>query len=96
MASNFSKIRWQSNVPLTNLEALYLRDTQVADAGLEHLSGLTNLQRLSLDNTQVTDAGLEHLRGLTNLRSVSLYNTAVTDAGERELRSHLPHVTVFR
>ena len=42
---------------LPNLEALGLRDTQVTDAGLEHLRGLTKLETLFLDNTQVTNCG---------------------------------------
>ena len=40
--------------------ALFLNDTQIADAGLEHLKGLSSLQVLHLSGTQITDAGLEY------------------------------------
>lgn len=39
-----------------------LTNTQVTDAGLEHLKGLTSLQELYLGNTQVTRAGVARLR----------------------------------
>ena len=67
-----------------------LNDTQVTDAGLEHLRGLTNLVWLWLNNTPVTDAGLEHLRGLTNLQWLRLDNTPVTDAGVKKLQKLRP------
>ena len=38
------------------------RDTEVTDAGLEHLQSLTSLQRLDLRNTQVTDEGVKKLQ----------------------------------
>ena len=47
---------------LTQLQKLYLTDTQVTDAGLEHLKGLTRLQELYLGDTQVTVAGAAELR----------------------------------
>ncbi len=50
-----------------NLEALYLHNTQVTNAGLEHLKGMTSLQYLNLKNTQVTDEGVQRLqRALPN------------------------------
>ena len=42
-----------------------LNNTQITDAGLEHLKGLTSLEELLLAATQITDAGLEHLKGMT-------------------------------
>jgi Leucine-rich repeat (LRR) protein len=47
---------------LTQLRELYLTDTQVSDAGLEHLRRLTQLENLNLSNTQVTDAGVNELK----------------------------------
>jgi len=66
---------------------LSLNDTQVTDAGLEHLKSFTSLQELWLDDTQVTDAGLEHLKGLTSLEILGLDNTQVTDEGLEHLKS---------
>ncbi len=61
-------------------------DTQVTDAGLEHLRGLTSLEELNLRFTQVTDAGLEHLKGLNSLNELDLSDTQVTDAGLKHLK----------
>ena len=58
-----------------DVRVVYLKNSPVTDAGLEHLRGLTQLQYLSLDSTHVTDAGLEHLRGLTQLQGLSLNST---------------------
>ncbi len=75
-----------------------LCDTQITDAGLEHLEELTDLKWLDLSGTQVTDAGLEHLKGLTNLEGLHrlegltklwelhLEGTRVTDAGLAHLK----------
>ncbi|MEO2031090.1 MAG: leucine-rich repeat domain-containing protein, partial [Planctomycetaceae bacterium] len=63
-----------------------LNDTQITDAGLEHVRGLTSLETLALDNTQITDAGLEHLKGLTSLDWLYLHNTQITDAGLERLK----------
>jgi Leucine-rich repeat (LRR) protein len=56
---------------LTNLSVLDLQDTQVTDAGLEHLKGLPNLSVLSLQGTQVTDAGVNELKG--SLPGLTIY-----------------------
>jgi hypothetical protein len=61
------------------LQGLYLNNTAVTNAGLDHLVGLENLQEMLLNNTAVTNAGLGHLAGLENLRWLDLRNTAVTD-----------------
>ena len=56
---------------LTNLKVLALSNSQVSDAGLEHLKGLKNLEVLTLHNTQVTDAGVADLQqALPQLRIV--------------------------
>jgi Leucine-rich repeat (LRR) protein len=47
---------------MTNLTELDLYDTQVTDAGLEHLKGLTSLTKLSLSRTPITDAGLAEIK----------------------------------
>jgi hypothetical protein len=47
---------------LRNLEKLWLYDTNITDAGLEHLKGLKRLTHVDLHNTQVTYAGVSALR----------------------------------
>ena len=41
---------------------LFLNNTKVTDAGLEHLKGMTNLRKLTLVDTQVTDEGVDKLQ----------------------------------
>ena len=66
--------------------AVNLRDTQVSDAGLEHMKVLTTVKVLALDHTSISDAGLEHLRGLTGLEQLYLGNTQVSDTGLEHLK----------
>ena len=56
-------------------------NSEMSDAGLEHLEGLTQLQRLDLGGSKITDAGLQHLKGLLQVKSLDLSDTKVTDAG---------------
>jgi hypothetical protein len=72
-------------VSLTALERLYLRETRVGDAVIEHLSGLTNLRYLSLAGTALTDEGLRHVSRLRNLELLDICDTRVSDAGIRRL-----------
>ena len=68
-----------------SLTGVFLTNSKISDAGLEHLKGLTQLQGLFLDNTKVSDAGLEHLKGLTQLQVLCLNGTKVSDAGLEHL-----------
>jgi Leucine-rich repeat (LRR) protein len=90
---------------LTNLLELDLSQTQITDAGLEHLKGLPDLTRLSLRGTDVTDAGLERLKVLSPLGrrstrgwpvpgSLNLIDTQVTEAGVRNFQKALPNCNI--
>ena len=70
----------------TQLQDLYLNETEVSDAGLEHLKGLNQLRLLWLSGTEIGDAGLENLKGLTRLQSLLLDGTNVSDAGLEHLK----------
>lgn len=69
----------------SDLESLYLRDTDVSDAGLIHLQHLRRLQYLNLGFTRVTDDGMAILAGLPLLEGVGLANTEIGDAGVAKL-----------
>ena len=81
-----SDARLEHLTRLTQLQWLWLSDTNVSDAGLEHLKGLTQLQSLGLERTKVTDLGLQHLKGLSHLRTLDLGDTAVGNAGLEHLK----------
>jgi len=78
-------------VGVLKVERVNLVDTEVTDAGLEHLKGLKSLLILYLGSTEVTDAGLEHLKGLTSLKELWLINTDITDEGVEKLQQALPN-----
>jgi hypothetical protein len=71
---------------LTNLRGLDLTDSEVTDAGLEHLRGLSGLSSLYLSGTQISDAGLQHLSEMSSLEVLFLVDTQITDAGLEHLR----------
>lgn len=74
-----------------DLEALYLRETRVTDAGLAALEPLARLQLLDLNGqTGVTDKGYEHLRKMRSLRFLDLRNTSITYACRVALQRALP------
>ncbi len=74
-----------SSVKRFRLETLYIRNCEVAEAGLAHLQEIAGLRVLDLSNTNVTDASLVHLRNIKLLDTLYLMSTNVTDAG-------LPHL----
>lgn len=80
---------------LTSLQSLYLWNTGVTDAGLEHLQELTGLQKLDLSGTAVSDAGLVRLKGLTGLQELNLKGSKVTKAGAEDLRKALPKTKII-
>ena len=68
------------------MEWLYLKGTNISDAGLVHLEGLNKLYNLDLSRTRVGDAGLVHLRRLPRLSMLDLASTKVTKGGVKELQ----------
>lgn len=67
------------------LERLWLTDTRITDAALQHIASSTRLERLWLDDTQVTDSGMHYIRNLSGLKYLSLQGTQVTDEGLKHL-----------
>ena len=65
---------------LSQLESLDLRQTNVDDAALTHLSQLNSLRILKLEyNQKLTDKGLAHIAGLTQLSELDLAFVPVND-----------------
>jgi hypothetical protein len=72
---------------LKNVAIVRLRECQISDAGLLHLSKVPGLKKLHLEKTAITDAGLKHLSGLKELELLNLYGCGITDAGLSHLHS---------
>ena len=68
------------------LKKLNLRDTQITDAGLEHLRSLPALQILDLSETAITDEGLKIVAAYPRLTNLALQRTRVSDAGVLHLQ----------
>jgi hypothetical protein len=87
LVQNYGKLIW----------GLDIRNTNVTDEGLRHLTGLPSLEQLVLGNddrsgvrrmrgiepptSTITDAGLVHLRDLPQLMSLNVSGLPITDAG---------------
>ena len=71
---------------LTELKYLNLRDTQLTDNGLRHLSKLQNLTWLAIGAPGVTGQGLAPIKNLSRLRLLTFWNSALTDAACEHLR----------
>jgi hypothetical protein len=78
-----------------NVTMLDLTQTDIPDAGLEHLEWLPKLQSLSL-GACVTDAGLRYLERLPGLRTLNLGRSQVSDAGVKRLQRALPNCSIRR
>ena len=77
-----------------NVTWVILYNSEISDAGLEHLKGLTQLQVLFLSKTKVSDAGLERLKGWANIQWLRLNDTKVSDAGVKKLQQALPKCSI--
>ncbi|MGO8751436.1 MAG: hypothetical protein ACLQNE_36275 [Thermoguttaceae bacterium] len=69
----------------TDVVAVTLTGTEVADDRLEALDHLTQLKWASLCYTNITDMGLKHLRGCNQLQGLILSHTRITDEGLEHL-----------
>jgi Leucine-rich repeat (LRR) protein len=54
--------------------------TQITDAGLDHLKELRNLKELSPHHNAIEGPGLADIGGLTNLQSLAISTTQIADA----------------
>jgi hypothetical protein len=70
---------------LTDLEELYLRDTEITDAGLQYLADAVRLRVLQICGTAVSDRGIAHLGRLKPLRRLDIRGLDVTDAALESL-----------
>jgi hypothetical protein len=80
---------WESEI-----FAVTLSSTQVADDDLAILADLSDVQLLSLSHTSITDAGLRHLEHLSKLQTLELIDTKVTEKGLEKLRTALPATAI--
>jgi len=69
------------------LNALFLSDTKVTDAGMTMLAELRSLEVLELNGTSVGDEGVAQLASLPKLRTLALQKTALTDRGLEHLET---------
>ena len=65
---------------LPELGGVALHNSQITDAGLEHLARLDNLWTVDLNGQQATRKGLAYLGDLPSLGRVRLYGRSVTNA----------------
>jgi hypothetical protein len=64
-----------------HLKDLYLRNTQIGDAGINHIRGLRELRLLAVSHTRITDKSMDVIAGFENLEHLRINRTGVTDVG---------------
>ena len=74
---------------MNDLRSINLKQTNVTDTGLEHLSKLDSLQHLSLWYTPISDECIETLAALKGIQQIRLFGTNVSSAGADRLRESL-------
>jgi hypothetical protein len=81
---------------LRNLRGLDLAGSSLANAGLQHVSGVMSLELLNLGGTNIGDDGIRHLTACPRLTSLYLCNTSLSDACVPYLASlkHLKWISV--
>jgi len=72
---------WVHLAGLSEMEDLFLSETNFGDEDAQALKGLKNLKSLGLNKTRITDAGMPSLAGLTKLHDLGLDGTRITDKG---------------
>ena len=66
---------------LPQLEELSLRNTEISELGVAHLSAVVSLRKLDLGYTLLSDSALGQLKALMNLETLSVPNTQVEGPG---------------
>lgn len=74
---------------------VFLRDRNIPDEHLAHLSGFPFLTGVLLNGSPVTDACIEYLIALPHLRSLWIVGTRITDAGVKRIEKAKPDALVF-
>eukprot|EP01133_Synstelium_polycarpum_P008367 gene8367-9832_t len=76
-----------SDIRLTELRELSLRNTNVTDNGVILLNTLVNLESLDLSKCKIGDASIQYLASFTKLTTLFLNETNVTENGIKALTS---------
>lgn len=76
------ELRWVGRI-----DRLYLADTGLTDAQLDHVSILSHLKRMSLWGNPITDRGIKELSDLPQLEVLDIHGTQVTPAGLNQLKT---------
>lgn len=86
---HFTELTWKQLGQLTNIEELFLNDSNIDDAGLVHLKSLIKVEHFEAHRTRITDAGLKHLLALPKLKGVGADSPDVTAAALEDLNRKL-------
>lgn len=69
----------------TELSRVYLMQTRIGDAGIEHLSKLKKITMLDVRGARLTDKGVEHMAGFKRLQQFEALGCSITDRGLKTL-----------
>lgn len=81
-----------ANLTGLSIIQLSLTDTQITNAGIEHVKKVRNLSALVLQGTNVSDEGVREIATIGSLTGIGLADTPITDTALEHLKQ-LPNLT---
>ena len=94
IASNISDDALYHIGQMTNLQELYLQQTQIKGAGLVHLSTLQNLKLLDLSSTAINDGQMLHILQFPALEDVYVNETSVSKEVIEAIHQYKPELKI--
>ncbi len=78
----------------SNLNKLFIQNTNLDDANLEALSNLSKLESLNLYNVPISDAGLKKIASIKSLKKLFLWKTKINQNAIEALKKSNPELEI--
>jgi internalin A len=79
-----------------HLRYIEVKEINLTDGGLRHLSHLAKLRDLLIEDADITDDGVQYLAALKKLKRLVLRDVRISEGGFERLRQALPNCQISR